>query len=113
MWLTLKYWISVDLNNDTVRDINNELKNYIYIVKLNLNLATSPDSLQKKKKYLFTLHLFQTCMRFFLLLNTKYCILVTFAHTKDVSYHQLFGYQHSSKYLLLCTAEVRNSNRFI
>jgi len=26
--------------------------------------------------------------------------------------HQLFGYQHSSKYLLLCSAEERNSYKF-
>ncbi len=27
-------------------------------------------------------------------------------------YHQLFGFQHSSKYLLLCSAEERNSYSF-
>ncbi len=33
-----------------------------------------------------------------------------FFHTMDVSgYSQLFGYQHSSEYLLLCSAEDRNS----
>jgi len=61
-------------------------------------------------------------MNFFLLLNTKeyilknfslhtvdgphlYFILYTFFfHTKEVNgLHQLFGYRHSLKYLLLCS----------
>ncbi len=38
---------------------------------------------------------------------------IAWKNTMEVNgYHQLFGNQHSSKYLLLCSAEERNSYRF-
>jgi len=47
------------------------------------------------------------------MLVTKQCRGVFLSHTMKVNgVHQLFGYQHSSKYLLLCSAEERNSSRF-
>ncbi len=64
-------------------------------------------------------------MNFFLLLNTFWRMLVTkqltvatdfhsiFPHTMEVNgYRQLFGYQHSSKYLILCSAAEKDSYRF-
>ncbi len=34
-------------------------------------------------------------------------------HTMKVNgYHQLFGYQHSSEYLILCSTAKRNSYRY-
>ncbi len=63
--------------------------------------------------------LFQTCMSVFLLSNTNVVQLVPTdfysmgKNTMKVNgYRQLFGYQHSSKYLLLCSKEERNSYRF-
>jgi len=70
---------------------------------------------------------FQTCMSFFLLLNTNEDILKNVGkwtvdglhclpwkkNTMEVNgAHQLFSYWHSSKYLRLCSTEERNSYRF-
>ncbi len=61
---------------------------------------------------LLTLKLFKTCMSFFLLLNTKEGILMnvgmfeeyySFNSMEDNGYQQLFGYQHSSEHLILCS----------
>jgi len=63
--------------------------------------------------------LFQTCLHFCLLLNTKEDILKNMGHwhpltsivsippyTTEVNgVHQLFGYPYSSKYLRLCSSE--------
>jgi len=78
--------------------------------------------------HLLTLKWFQTCMSFFLLLNTKENILknvgnrtvdcnhwlplIFFPTMEGNGVHQLFNCQHSSKYLLLCSTEERNSYRF-
>ncbi len=54
---------------------------------------------------------------FWRMLVTKQLLVATdlwniFFHTMEVNgYHQLFGYQHSSKYLLLCSTEQRSSYR--
>ncbi len=59
----------------------------------------------------------QTCS-FFLPLNSKEDMLVLLLvaidfHIMEINgYHQLFGYQHSLKYLLLCSTEGSNSHRF-
>ncbi len=42
-----------------------------------------------------------------------HCFYSVFFPTMEVNgYQQLFGYQHSSKYHLLCSAEKMNSYRF-
>ncbi len=85
---------------------------------------TLRDNRKKNLNYhhLLTLHLFQMCMSFFLLLDMKKGILKNdgkqtiyffyFFHMKVSGYRQLLGYQHSSKYLLLGLTEERNSYRF-
>jgi len=65
--------------------------------------------------HLLTLKLFQTCVNFFLLLNTnkdifKLVINQLMGHIGHI--HQLFGYPYYSKYLLLCSAEERNEYMF-
>jgi len=55
-------------------------------------------------------------MSFFFLLNTKEDVLKNIVeygeNTMEVNgAQQLFGYQHSSKYRLLCSAKQRNSYR--
>jgi len=75
--------------------------------------------------YLLILKLLQTCMSFFLLLNTKEDVLKNDLNQTVVWHHWLpsrkkkilwksmeFGSNRSSKYLRLCSAEERNSYRF-
>ncbi len=53
---------------------------------------------QKKKKicqHLLTLHLFQTCMSFFLLLNTQDYILVNKQLTVAIDFHSILSYYGS------------------
>jgi len=55
-------------------------------------------------------------MNFFLMLNTKDILKVTsMVGKKTMKFnvlHQLLGYWHSSKYLIMCSAEEINSYRF-
>jgi len=69
--------------------------------------------------HLLTFKLLQTCMSVLLLLNTKEDILKndwnfgTIFSTMEVKgAKQLFGSNRTSKYLLLCSAEERNSYTF-
>jgi len=63
--------------------------------------------------HLLTLKLFQTCLNRFLLLSTNKDILKNVSNqTVDGLWKSRVGYPHSSKYVILCSAEERNSYRF-